>query len=423
MNTQEEKKYKAWSKLVLVGLLLLSGFFANRALYLKFDYDFEKFFPKQNDDLSFYENFRNTFENDNDFIIIGLRNEEGIFHQKFLESVSEFVNDLKELPHYRGLVNPLDQVYFKTNSNGIGLKAVPYFHWDEPSKYQSDSIRIFSGKDPIMQFISADKKSMIILFKNVQMISKVKSDELAVAMEKLLEEQDFDEVHAMGKILGQKAYIEIMQWEFLTFMAFVIGVLVLFLIITYRSVWGVFIPLLTVSIAVLGSLGIMQLSGTPLNMMTTLLPVIMLVVGMSDVVHLVSKYLEEIRLGNDKITSIKNMLKKVGTATLLTSLTTALGFITLIGVSMEPVRDFGIFTAIGVLLAFVLSILFIPSIFMLIKTKKILKPQSRGSNWDRFLASSFVLLCRNRKKVLMFYALLTILALIGASQGASSIIF
>ncbi len=61
------------------------------------------------------------------------------------------------------------------------------------------------------------------------------------------------------------------------------------------------------------------------------------------------------------------MLKKVGVATLLTSLTTALGFVTLIAVNMEPVQNFGIFTAVGVLLAFVLSILFIPAIFMLLK--------------------------------------------------------
>lgn len=257
---------------------------------------------------------------------------------------------------------------------------------------------------------------MILVIKNKQLINKDDSDELATALQELIETEGFQEIHVMGKIMGQQEYIAVMKVEFLTFASISIFVLIIFLIIAYRALWGILIPMATVLLAVIGSLGFMQLSGTPLNMMTTLLPVIMLVVGMSDVVHLVSKYLEEIRYGRTKTVAIKNMLKKVGVATLLTSLTTALGFVTLIGVGMEPIQDFGIFTAVGVLLAFVLSILFIPSIFLNIKKPKITDSSRVQNAWERGLGKFFVQLCRNQKTVLLAYSIITVICIIGASR-------
>lgn len=415
-DNNEERKYRRLSRLVLVALSLLMVFLGYRATKLQFDYDFEKFFPQEDDDLVFYKEYRNTFENDNDFILIGIKNDGGIFKQAFLNKVETFTEELRALPHLREVISPLEMKYFEIGSMGIGFNQKAYFHPNVPSFYREDSLRLSNNQEPIAEMLSMENSSIILVVKNIQFPTKEESDEIATELQNLVDQQTFDEVHTLGKIMGQKTYIEVLKVEFLTFMLISIFVLVVFLIIAYRAAWGVLIPLATVLLAVIGSLGFMELSGTPLNMMTTLLPVIMLVVGMSDVVHLVSKYLEEIRMKHDKLTAIKNMLKKVGVATLLTSLTTALGFVTLIGVNMEPIQDFGLFTAVGVLLAFVLSILFIPAIFMLIKTPKIVNDKQINSGWERGLGQLFLGLCRNRKKVLIGYGLLTIVLLIGASK-------
>ncbi|MEQ8909941.1 MAG: MMPL family transporter [Vicingaceae bacterium] len=415
-DLKEEKKYKKWSKLILVALFSVLCFLGYRASLLEFDYDFEKFFPQEDEDLSFFKSYRETFENDNDFILIGIRREKGLFNQTFLLQLDEFVDSLRGLPHLREVISPLEMKYYEMNPMGLGVMEKAFFHPEQPTRFQADSMRLANTNQPIAEMVNLKNQSLIILIKNEQLISKKKSDELAHALQDMLDRQSFSEVHVMGKIMGQLEYIEVMKVEFLTFMIISVLVLIIFLIITYRSLWGIIIPLATVLLAVVGSLGFMQLSGKPLNMMTTLLPVIMLVVGMSDVVHMVSKYLEEIRYGKTKVLALKNMIKKVGVATLLTSLTTALGFVTLIGVSMEPIRDFGIFTAVGVLLAFVLSILFIPSIFMHIKKPKIANAKSIQNNWEKGLGRIFVWLCRNRPKVLWAYFFLTIVAVYGAFQ-------
>ncbi len=418
MENQKEEvsKYRRISRFVLIGLLLVLSFLGYRATQLEFDYDFEKFFPEADENLSFYQNYRETFENDNDFTIVSITNEQGIYQADFLKEVQLFTEELRKLPHLREVISPLEMTYFKPSGIGIGLSETPYFHVDNPDLYATDSLTLVKSKEPVKEMISFEGKSLIIIVKNIQFISKEKSDELASEMNELAVDQTFDATYLMGKIIGQKAYIDIMKVEFLTFAGISIAILIIFLIVAYRSWWGVIIPLATVLLSVIGSLGFMQLSGTPLNMMTTLLPVIMLVVGMSDVVHLVSKYLEEIRYRRTKLTALKNMLKKVGVATLLTSVTTALGFITLIGVRMQPIRDFGVFTAIGVLLAFIISIAFIPAIFMLLKKPVIVNAKRVQNQWERGLGKLFLWLCRNRKKVLLTYFFITLISIYGATK-------
>ena len=413
---KEISKYKNMSRYVLIGLMLVLGFLGYRATQLQFDYDFEKFFPEEDEHLSFYQNYRETFENDNDFIIVSITNEAGIYRADFLKEVERFTEEIRELPHLREVISPLEMTYFKPGGIGMVLSPTPYFHVDNPSLYRSDSLALINSKEPVKEMISFKGNSLIIIIKNIQFISKEKSDELASELNQLAASQTFDATYLMGKIIGQKAYIDIMKVEFLTFAGISIAVLIVFLLFAYRSWWGIIIPLATVLLSVIGSLGFMQLSGTPLNMMTTLLPVIMLVVGMSDVVHLVSKYLEEIRYRRSKLTALKNMLKKVGIATLLTSITTALGFFTLVGVRMQPIRDFGIFTAIGVLLAFIISIVFIPAVFILLKKPVIVNAKRVQNQWERGLEKIFLYLCRKRKKVLLFYLLLTLVSFYGASK-------
>ena len=415
-DTKEEIKWRKYSRYVLAGLTLVLLFLGYSSSKLEFDYDFEKFFPQEDSDLVFYEDYREKFENDNDFILLGFANENGVFDQQFLQKVERFTAKVRALPHLREVVSPLEMSYLEIAPGGMGIKTTPIFHVDQPEKYAADRERLANSIEPVAEMVNLENNSLILVVKNKQLINKDDSDELAKALQELIDAEGFKEIHVMGKIMGQQVYVAVMKVEFLTFASISIFVLIIFLIIAYRALWGILIPLATVLLAVIGSLGFMQLSGTPLNMMTTLLPVIMLVVGMSDVVHLVSKYLEEIRYGRTKTVAIKNMLKKVGVATLLTSLTTALGFVTLIGVGMEPIQNFGIFTAVGVLLAFVLSILFIPSIFLNIKKPKITDSTKVQNAWERGLGKFFIKLCRNQKTVLVAYSILTIICFVGASQ-------
>ena len=73
-------------------------------------------------------------------------------------------------------------------------------------------------------------------------------------------------------------------------------------------------------------MGILALLGRELSLMAALYPVLMLIVGTSDVVHIMTKYLDELKRGKDRQSAMRITVRQIGMATLLTSLTTAAGF-------------------------------------------------------------------------------------------------
>lgn len=397
-------------------LLIFTLLFGYSALQLKFDYDFEKFFPAEGHELAFFKEFRETFETDNDFVLLALENEDGVFEEEFLKASRQFVEELEQMIHVRSIYSPINAEYPKVTPGSIVFKRSPYLNIDQPELYRKDSLFFAKSEELMAGMLSLESNSICLLLKHKQFITKKESDELRIALDELIENYDFDKVHLVSKIHGQKVYVDIMQQEFLLFTSISIVILVIFLWFTYRSLWGILVPLVTVMIAVIGSSGTIQLSGKSLNMMTTLLPIIMLVVGMSDVVHFVSKYLEEIRLGKNKYEAVRLMLNKVGVATLFTSITTAIGFATLISIDMEPARDFGIYIAIGVLIAYLVTVLLIPSLFVFMGKPKIIDSKRLRNHWDRGLGNCFVWVLRKRKPILLLYVLLAFIAAFGIQR-------
>jgi hypothetical protein len=153
----------------------------------------------------------------------------------------------------------------------------------------------------------------------------------------------------------------------------------------------VWIPIVVVLLAILWTLALMTVTGKALDIMTVLLPTMMFVVGMSDVVHIVTKYLEElreVRSSNDKRNRFEALIKTIqeaGFATFITLLTTALGFLSLLNSHIRPIRDFGVYTSLGVFVAFVLAYSIMPVVLNILPVPK-LKLENRSSLfWDKRL--------------------------------------
>jgi predicted RND superfamily exporter protein len=114
----------------------------------------------------------------------------------------------------------------------------------------------------------------------------------------------------------------------------------------------------------------MGLFGVDLDLMTIIIPSILVVVGLSDSIHLMFKYYEERDEGKDRKDALRETLLILGKATLMTSITTAVGFAALATSNILPMRNFGIFTALGVLGAFIISIIFLMLIMSYLKPIK-----------------------------------------------------
>ncbi len=188
---------------------------------------------------------------------------------------------------------------------------------------------------------------------------------------------------------------------------------IVFLFIAFRSLWGVLMPQLVIIGTLFWVVGFIGLYGEPVSIVMSVLPCIVFVVAMSDVIHLLSRYLDAFRTGIGKFASIKLTIREVGMATFLTSVTTAIGFFSLMFISVQPIQVFGAIAGFGVLIAFVLTFVLLPIIIYVAPNPTFLKKSDRDPFWKKKLSKWFIRVLRQPKRILIVYVGFIAVCLIG----------
>ena len=142
----------------------------------------------------------------------------------------------------------------------------------------------------------------------------------------------------------------------------VIVVVLLSLFFSFKTVDGTLLPLITVVMSAAWTMGLMALLGITFTLVSSVIPVALIAVGSAYGIHVLTHYYD--------VEAIFAGLKEVMKAVLLAGITTIVGFISLVSSPIEPLHSFAIFTAIGVGIALLLSITFIPALLLTKDFKK-----------------------------------------------------
>ncbi|MBK6833734.1 MAG: RND family transporter [Bacteroidetes bacterium] len=381
---------------------------------LKFDYDFEAFFPNEDKELVVYENFRKTFEHDNEFVLIGIENKKGIFKKDFLTKIDSLTKLLKPIENVDRIMSPTNLK--QLNFAGLSPIEVNLLHINDTSLYKDDSINVYNSPELIGSFFPEDAKSVCIFIKTADGLSKTKSDSLAKRIERTFTAFHFDEVHYVGRIVAQDVYLKNLSKEFVIFLLLSFIVVILFLFLTFRSFYGIWVPVIIVLLSISWTLGIMGMLGKPIDIMTVMLPTMIFIAGMSDVVHFFTKYFDELHKETPKEQIFKLILKEVGFPTFLTLITTIVGFLSLLFSSIKPIRDFGIYTSLGITIAFILSYTLLPAIMFLYTPKKIVIHQTENSATNNRMRKLFFWIFRKQKLILFITSVVLIISVFGISK-------
>jgi len=392
----------------VIGFTILCAF---QIKDLKFNYDFEAFFPNEDNELGIYETHRNRFEWDNEFVLLGIESKKGIFRKDFLEKVNALSNELKDIPHTDRVISP-------TNIKNISLSGLApvqkrLLHIDDESLYKDDSTNIYSTPELIGSFFPKDAKSISIFIKTEEGLSKVKSDSLARNIEKAFNKYHFDEVHFVGRIVAQDVYLKNLENEFVYFLAISFVLIIIFLWLSFRSMYGIVVPMTIVVISIFWTLGIMAMMNQSLDIMTCMLPTMIFIAGMSDVVHFFSKYFEEIAKGTEKQKIYPLILKEVGFPTFLTLITTVVGFLSLLFSSIKPIKDFGLYTSVGIIIAFCLSYTLLPALLYFFTPKKLVAVHDHDNKTYNIMRKILFWIFRNQKTIIVITSLVLVFSAIG----------
>lgn len=412
MNKNPEKYAKITLAIILI--VTIAAIFIVRNI--KFNYVVEDYFPKNDKNSAYFLSFLQDFENDVDFVLVALTNDNGIFDSTFLQKANRLTKDLKKNKYVVSVQSPTTIKEFLLTPGGVF--QVPILHYDNPQKYTNDSLRIYNSGAFVGSFFSEDAKHLTINLNNAPNLNREQSDSLMQFVDSTVAAYQFDNTTLMGRIIAQDYYKNQMGFEIVLFTGISAVLLVIFMFLIYRNYWSIGIAAMVISFSVLWTIAFVLLIEEELNIMMTLLPVLLFVIGISDIVHLLTKYIEELRAGKEKIEAIKNTFKEVGLATLLTSLTTAIGFISLAMSDAPPIKYFGIYTSIGVVITFIIAITLLLSVLVLIKKPELAQNTNQQKLlWNKLLQSLMLFTISKRKTI----ALGTVFILIISAMGISNI--
>lgn len=157
-----------------------------------------------------------------------------------------------------------------------------------------------------------------------------------------------------------------MSGDLARLMPVVILVLAGVIFLAFRSVSLTLLPLVIVLGALLWTLGIMSILGRPMTLVVSAMPIMLIAIGVADGIHLLSEYRDQWGALGDRKDAVLTTLDHMATPIVFTSLTDMAGFGSLAVSNLESIRDFGIFTSIGVLAALVFSLTVLPAALVLL---------------------------------------------------------
>lgn len=376
----------------------------------QFNYDFEQFFPHNDDDLAFYEEFRNQFENDNDYLLLAVSNPSGkLLDMEFFAAAFSLQSKIAALEKVDTVISILN--LRQPIIGAFGLRKTPFLDWEDQDKLSSQKEKLDQYRS---ELISKDGQSLLIWIKNSQNISKENGDELYRQINLLIDSAPVEIKAVAGKIQAQGDFINLMQREFGLFFGCSIVLMLVMLGLIFRTWWGVLIPFLILIVGVAWAFGLILHLGKALDLMSVMQPTIFLIVGLSALIHFFNHLIKKIRLGVPKEKAVRSVFKSLFVPVWLTILTTSLAFFTLYFTSIPALQEFGLTTGLGILVMFLAVMLIAPGLLYLFKIK--VGESSLSSKKFLNLDAWFLILIRRRKLIAILFSGITLVSIVLGSQ-------
>ena len=399
---------------IIIALVFVSSiFFANQITKLSIDADILRSLPDNDVNAKLLKKIGKNFGGNNIGVII--LETDNIYQTKVLEHIRSITDTLTNIEGISSVSSLTNIINIKGGDLGIevGRLVDEYELPESQEEFEVLKNNISSNEMYKGSIVSEDETSTLVIFNledgaNVNTVAKnvIQSTEALHLTEKL---------YYTGSPMLVTYISDLMKRDLTRLLpiAFVLIAIILFL--SFRSISGVVLPLLTSVIAIVWSLGIMGLLGFSMSMISNNIPIILLAVSSAYTIHVINRINQLRETNNTNAVSIA--LAYVMVPVILAATTTMIGFVSFIfGAYLEMIVDFGIFTALGTLFACVLSIFFVPAIMEVFKPKGKSRHAKKSNNSflsNKILKPLYLLVSNHSKSVISVWVILIVISIFG----------
>jgi hypothetical protein len=298
------------------------------------------------------------------------------------------------------------------------LEKAPYLDEPPQSAAQADALFAQALDNPLIRgvLVAPNKEAMAVAIVLREDGQAVGDEQLSADLEMAIEPLRglYRAAYPIGFPQVRSEIAERIIAEQAELMPLAIGALLIALFLLLRQLLDILTPLLTAGISILWTLGLMGWLGIPVNVVTSTVPILLIVVGSTEDIHLLAEFRHAQRLGDDASLALQHMARKLGRTVLLTFITTYAGFFS-VGLSgIEVLSQFGIVASTGLLFNFVITVIFIPASLSLVGRWQL---DGRSKLFEKSMrqwaARYWASLCRHRRHAFITLSLLAAVAMTG----------
>ena len=404
--TKFSKNILANKWLIIVLICLGTLFFGNELKKLQIDADIVRSLPDDDVDARLLKKIGKNFGSNNMGVII--LETDNIYQPSVIEHIQLITDTLSEISGISSVSSLTNIINIKGSDYGIEIGKLVDEYELPKTALEFEKLRNNILNNPMYKgsIVSEDETASLIVFNieneaNVNLIARE-------VIEKTTALKISEKLYYIGSPMLVTYISDLMRKDLTTLLPIAFLVIAIILLLSFRSVSGVILPLLIAVVSIVWSLGSMAFLGIKMSMISNNIPIIILAIGSAYTIHVINR-VNKVHLEEQHSDTIKTALVYVFIPIMLAALTTIIGFISFIfGSYLDMIVDFGIFTALGTLFACLLSIFFVPAILSVLnfknKTSKAPKDDSFITNY--LLQPLHQLIAKKPKTVLLIWLLL-----------------
>ena len=365
-----------WRWAVLAVTLIVVAVMASGARFLQFSNDYRIFFSKENPQLAAFESLQNTYSK-NDSVLIVLAPDGGdVFTSEVLTAVVDVTDRAWQTP-YSIRVDSLSN-FQHTYADGDDLTVVDLV--EDPTSLGTEEREVIRqvalGEPLLVNRLVSPSSAVTAVNVTVELPGVDQAHEVPQVVAKAREiaahvERTYPsiKVYLTGIVTMNNAFAEAAEFDVGHLLPLAFAAILLAVLLQLRSFAGTLGTVLVILFSVASAMGVAGWLGVPLTFPLMSAPTIILTLSVADCVHVLTNWMQELRNGADKRVAMVESLRINLFPVFLTSLTTAIGFLTLNFSEAPPFHHLGNVSAVGVMMAFVYAVFFLPALMMVLPVR------------------------------------------------------
>ncbi|MEI2747622.1 MAG: efflux RND transporter permease subunit [Ferruginibacter sp.] len=367
-------KFVISNRLVLL-IMLLAGtvFMGYHASRVKLSYEFARAIPTDNPKHQQYISFRKLFGDDGNLMVIGIQSK-SLFNLKNFNAYQQMGKEIRQVRNVEDLVSIPGAVSLQKDSVLEKLSAVKIFPDTITEQSHLDSLSAVFLNLPFyrsLMYNPADGAYLMGVKINKDSLNsparvKIIGDITAAAGK--FEKATSIETHLSGLPLIRTVVAGRIQQEMKLFLigSLLLSVLILFLF--FRSISTTLISLAVVLVGVIWTVGLIELCGYTITLLTALIPSLVVVIGIPNCIYFINKYHTSYLAGEGvaedvrKKQALVDMVSKMGVVTLFCNITAAIGFAVFALTRSAILKEFGVVSGVSIMIIFVVSFILLPAV-------------------------------------------------------------